>query len=95
MDCNLQGSSAHGIFQARVLEWVPIFFSRDVPDPGIQVGSPTLQADALPSEPTRKPENPKNSMKRQKGMTLKDLLPKLLGAQHATGEEWRNSSRKK
>ena len=35
-----------------------------------------------------------NSMKRQKDMTLKDELPKTVGAQYATGEEWRNSSRK-
>ena len=35
-----------------------------------------------------------NSMKRQKDMTLKDELPRLVGAQCATGEEWRNSSRK-
>ena len=35
-----------------------------------------------------------NSMKRQKDMTLKDELPRLVGAQHATGEEWRNNSRK-
>ena len=34
-----------------------------------------------------------NSMKRQKDMTLKDELPRLVGAQYATGEEWRNSSR--
>ena len=33
-------------------------------------------------------------MKRQKDMTLKDELPRLLGAQYATGEEWRNNSRK-
>ena len=39
-------------------------------------------------------ENPMNSMKRQKDMTLKDELPKTVGAQYATGEEWRNSSRK-
>ena len=39
-------------------------------------------------------ENPMNSMKRQKDMTLKDELPKLEGAQYAIGEEWRNSSRK-
>ena len=39
-------------------------------------------------------ENPMNSMKRQKDMTLKDELPKLVGAQYATGEEWRNSFRK-
>ena len=28
MDCSLSGSSIHGIFQARVLEWIPISFSR-------------------------------------------------------------------
>ena len=33
-----------------------------------------------------------NSMKRQKDMTLKDDLPKSVGAQYATEEEWRNSS---
>ena len=35
-----------------------------------------------------------NSMKRQKDMTLKDELPRLVGVQYATGEEQRNSSRK-
>ena len=35
-----------------------------------------------------------NSMKRQKDKTLKDELPRLVGAQYATGEEWRNNSRK-
>ena len=39
-------------------------------------------------------KNPINSMKRQKGMTLKDELPKLVGAQDAPEEEWRNNSRK-
>ena len=39
-------------------------------------------------------ENPMNSMKRQKDMTLKDEHPKSVGAQYATGEEWRNSSKK-
>ena len=35
-----------------------------------------------------------NSMKRQKDMILKDELPRSVDAQYATGEEWRNSSRK-
>ena len=39
-------------------------------------------------------ENPMNSMKRQKDMTLKDELPRAIGVQYTTGEEWRNSSRK-
>ena len=39
-------------------------------------------------------ENPMKSMKRQKDRTLKDEIPRLVGAQYATGEEWRNNSRK-
>ena len=39
-------------------------------------------------------KNPKNSMKKQKGRTLKDELPRLVGAQYATGDQWRNNSRK-
>ena len=39
------GSSAHGILQARILEWVAISSSRDLPDPGIACRSPALQAD--------------------------------------------------
>ena len=35
-----------------------------------------------------------NCMKRQKDRTLKDELPRTAGAQYATGEEWRNNSRK-
>ena len=39
-------------------------------------------------------ENPMNSMKRQKDRTLKDELPRSVGAQYAIGQEWRNNSRK-
>ena len=35
-----------------------------------------------------------NSMKRQKDRTLKDELPRLVGTQYATGDKWRNNSRK-
>ena len=35
-----------------------------------------------------------NSMKRQKGRTLKEELPRLVGARYATGDQWRNNSRK-
>ena len=35
-----------------------------------------------------------NSMKRQKDRILKDELPRLVGAQYATGNQWRNNSRK-
>ena len=39
-------------------------------------------------------KNTMNSMKRQKDRTLKDELPRSVGAQYATGEEWRNNYRK-
>ena len=39
-------------------------------------------------------ENSMNGMKRQKDRTLKDELPRSVGAQYATREEWRNNSRK-
>ena len=39
-------------------------------------------------------ENPMNSMKRQKDRILKDKLPRSVGAQYATGDHWRNNSRK-
>ena len=39
-------------------------------------------------------ENPMNSMKTQKSRTLKDELPRLIGAQYATGDQWRSNSKK-
>ena len=39
-------------------------------------------------------DNPMNSMKRQKDRTLKVELPRLVGAQYATGDQWRTKSRK-
>ena len=39
-------------------------------------------------------ENSMNSMKKQKGMTLKDELPRSICAQYVLREEWRNNSRK-
>ena len=39
-------------------------------------------------------ENPTNSMKRRNDRILKEELPKLVGVQYATGDQWRNNSRK-
>ena len=39
-------------------------------------------------------ENPMNSMKRQNDRILKEELPRSIGAQYATGDQWRNNSRK-
>ena len=56
MDCSLPGSSVHGILQARIQKWVAILFSGDLPDPGVEPRSPTLQAGSLPSEPSGSPQ---------------------------------------
>ena len=53
MDCSLPGSSFHGIFQARTLEWLPFPSPGDLPDPGIEPRSSALQVDSLPAEDTR------------------------------------------
>ena len=51
------GSSVHGILQARIQEWVPCPFPGDLPNPGIERRSLTLQGDSLPFELCRKPLN--------------------------------------
>ena len=40
------------------------------------------------------PEDPMNSMKRQNDRILKEILPRSVGAQYATGDEWKNNSSK-
>ena len=55
MYCSPPGSSVHGILQARILEWVAISLSRASSRPGIEPGSPALQAGSLVSEPPGKP----------------------------------------
>ena len=64
MDCSLSGSSVHGIFQARVLEWIAIAFSRGIfptQESNLHLlqllhcrRCIALQADSLPAEPTGK-----------------------------------------
>ena len=49
----------HGILQARILEWVAYPSPVDLPDPGIEPGSPALQADSLPIELRGKPYVPR------------------------------------
>ena len=44
MDYSWPSSSVHGILQTRILEWVVISFSRDLPDPGIELVSPASPA---------------------------------------------------
>ena len=51
MDCSLPGSSVRRIFQARILEWVVISFSRGLPNPGIEPESPALPGGFFTTEP--------------------------------------------
>ena len=54
IDCSLPGSSARGILQARILEWLAFLSPGNLPNPGIEPGSPALQADSLPYKPPGK-----------------------------------------
>ena len=65
MDYSLPGSSVRGIFQARILEWVAISSPGDLPVPGVELRSPTLQADALSSEPPGEPHGYKEAKRNQ------------------------------
>ena len=73
--CDPMDYTVHGILQARILEWVAFPFSRDLPNPGIEPRSPTLQADSLPSEPLGKPQFP---------LTILNSLPFCFYATRAT-----------
>ena len=66
-------------------EWVMVESSDKMWSTGEGNGKP-LQYSSL--------ENPMNSTKRQKDMTLKDELSRSVGAQYATGDQWRNNSRR-
>ena len=54
MDYSPPGSSVHETLQATILEGLPFPSAGDLPDPGMEPGSPVLQADSLPSEPPGK-----------------------------------------
>ena len=59
MDCSPLGSSVHGIFQARILDWVVISSPGNLPHPGIKptsLVSPALQTGSLPMAPPGKLE---------------------------------------
>ena len=55
--CDPIDYTLHGILQARILEWVDFPFSGDLPNSGIEMGSPALQADSLPTELSGKPQS--------------------------------------
>ena len=53
--CYPMDYTVHGILQARILEWVASPSPADLPNPGIEQGSPALQADPLPTELSENP----------------------------------------
>ena len=53
--CHPMDYTVHGILLAKILEWVAVPFSRELPDLGIELGFPGLQADSLPVELPGKP----------------------------------------
>ena len=55
--CNPMHFIVYGLLQARILGWVPVPFSRDLPNAGIEPKSPALQEDSLPAEPQGMPKN--------------------------------------
>ena len=57
MDCNPLGSSVHGISQARILEWVAIFFSRGYSPPRDQTHISCLASRFFTTEPSGKPHD--------------------------------------
>ena len=79
---SMKQSYAHGATQDR---WVMVERSDRIWSTGEGNGKP-LQYSCL--------ENLMNSMKRQNNRILKEELPRSLGAQYATGDQWRNNSRK-
>ena len=70
MYCSPQGSSIHGIFQARILEWLSFPLPGDRPDSGITPASPVspaLQPESLPTGPLG------NKKQEKKKVTIKKL----------------------
>ena len=76
MVCSLPGSSVHGISQARILDWVVISFSRDIPNPGIKPTSPSLACGFFTTEPPGKP-NIKHTLKFKKKTKTRPVCLRL------------------
>ena len=57
MDCSPLGSSVHGILQARILEWIALPLTGNLPDPGIEpvsIAAPVLAGGFFTTEPPGK-----------------------------------------
>ena len=74
MDCGSPVSSAHGISRQEYWSELPFPSPGDLPNPGIEPGSPELQADCLPSEPPGKPGNQRLYLEKSGLFCLLELL---------------------
>ena len=74
MDYNLPDSSVQGILKEEYWSEFPFPSPGDLPDPGIKLGSPTLQVDSLPPEPPEKEENELNSQKTERVNGFKKVM---------------------
>ena len=72
--CDTMDYTVHEILQARILEWVVKPSPGDLPNPGIEPWSPTLQADALPSAPPGKLQELKATPNRAKVTFLLHMI---------------------
>ena len=82
--CDRMDYTAHGILQARKLEWVAFPFSRYLPNPGIEPRFSALQVNSLRAEPQGKPKNTRlGSLSLLQGNFLtQGLNPGLLHCRH-------------
>ena len=93
-DCSPPASSVHGILQARILEWVAISFSRNLPDPGITRVSCTVDRFFRLSELWGKPQERwnkyyRNSKKKKRG--LQDACGRLYVRSSFPDGSWKMS----
>ena len=85
MDCSLSGSSVHGIFQARILEWVTISFSRGSSRPRDQTCISRVSCTGRGVFTTEPPGSPTHSSLSQPSLFLPAGSP---AAKHAMGAEY-------
>ena len=78
MDCSYQAPQSMEFPRQEYWSGLPFPSPGDLPDPGIEPGSPTLQADALPSEPPRKQGKVEGGTKEEKKEGKRAPMEKIL-----------------
>ena len=73
INCSPPGSAVHGVSQASILEWVAISYTGDLPELGIEPGSPALAGSFFTTEPPRKPKP--RSLKDLSSPLSQDIFP--------------------